>query len=117
MERGDATIVVESTLPEHECSETKPLLYQHSSKHDSKEHNSETCFPRIKCQPVFIREKGPVMMIIWNTLIVTSLSVQGVYMLKKHIYPYKFLIGTVSAFTFPIIGWLADVKIGRYRIM
>ena len=119
MDRSDMNVEVESILSEHECNEKQMLLHQNCSKQDkAKEHNFRTRFLKIKYRPVFIREIGTVVLIICNTLIATSLCVQGVYMMNKYIYhSNEYLMGAVLIFIFPIIDWFADVKIGRYRVM
>ena len=62
-----------------------------------------------------LRNKGAIMILVW-----TFLAVSTYYYLDKatNILPYVERIGKYAfGFTLPLAGWLADVYIGRYKVI
>ena len=99
------------------CSETQPLLHQHCRKleHQPKPRNAKCHSRKTNCRIILVRGKGPIIFIIWNALMALSTCIQVVYMMERSVC--QILLGFIAILCFPVIGWLADVKVGRYRIM
>ena len=104
---------------ESKCSETKPLVHHHvSMKEYPKRKLSKKCFPNgYKYRLILINSKKPIIFIVWNALLAVTMSFQAWYVLMIAKDFNQMLAGAISVFFFPIIGWLADVKLGRYTIM
>ena len=98
-------------------NETKPLLHHHIGiKKNPKQKQSKRCFPSgKKYRLIAIKDKGPIVFIAWNALLSVTLSFQLLYAVGEGFN--QMLSRAISISFFPIIGWLADVKVGRYTIM
>ena len=57
------------------------------------------------------KSKGATLLIIWNTLVMNLLY----YLLKQTSLQGVHFIALL--FTLPIAGWLADVYLGRYKVI
>ena len=63
-----------------------------------------------------LRNKGAVMLLIWNFLIMTMFHMFKQNNVSTGTYTLEFIIQLVAVgLTLPIAGWLADVRFGRYK--
>ena len=61
-----------------------------------------------------LRNKGAIIILLWNFLAISTYN----YLEKATNVPYEKHIGTVAlGCTLPLAGWLADVYIGRYKVI
>ena len=62
----------------------------------------------------FSKGKEPAFFIAWHSLFMVTICLQVLYMIGEGFS--QMLSGAMSLLFFPVIGWLADVKFGRYPI-
>ena len=80
------------------------------------------CKPTYK--PRLLRNKGAILLLLWNILVFSAFAYLGgvtksssllKYQATLHQY-HSLLLGLLALFC-PLLGWLTDVYIGRYRII
>ena len=99
-----------------EDNETSPLLGQ--MDHQLQNHNI-SCWTLCKAQCLHyrfqnIREKGAVLMIVWNAFFAASLLSVGTDLTYGR---NEQIVICSLTLIYPVVGWLADCWIGRYRIL
>ena len=81
-------------------------------------HSEEKVEQRVCCKPSYrirkLRNKGAIMILIWNFLATSTYYYLG----KAANLPHAIHVGKYAfVFTIPLAGWLADVYIGRYKVI
>ena len=70
---------------------------------------------QICCTPTYkprrVKNKGAILVLVWNYLIVSVWNSLNLYDFGGCVYLLA------CGFTLPLAGWLADVRIGRYRVI
>ena len=84
-----------------------------SSPITTKERLQLCCKPTYK--PRRVKNKGAILVLVWNHLIMSVF-----YYLKwnTNVNGYEAIVWVATfSFTLPIAGWLADARIGRYKVI
>lgn len=74
---------------------------------------------RVSYQPRRVKNKGVILVLVWNFLVYNT----GLYMIKNILNRHKYsnlvisLILVCVGITLPVAGWLADVRFGRYKVI
>ena len=80
----------------------------------TKEQFQLCCKPTYK--PRRVKNKGAIFVLIWNYLIMNEFYLLSQY--PTHTSEYKMVIWQVAfGLTLPVAGWLADICIGRYKVI
>lgn len=102
-----------------EANETQPLLSNASAVIHFTADQKFCPFQWMMCRRYrlpLISEKGAILMVVWNVLFATALySLQIPVELYNKNYIW-FALGC-SGVAYPIIGWLSDSKVGKYKII
>ena len=97
-----------------ESLSTNDNVNPHSDEITRKEYLQACC--RLKYQPRRLKNKGAILLLVWNFLAVFATKV--VLMELSRIVRAKFaaiLVQCVIGLMLPIAGWLADIRFGRYK--
>ena len=80
----------------------------------TKEH-LKTC-----CKPVYhprrFKSKGSLLILVWSFLCIDVNRLLGHYIAIDENYSHKVWFSTIGI-TQLIVGWLADTRIGRYKVV
>ena len=67
------------------------------------------------CRPTYrirkIKNKGAILILVWNFLVISVFYYLSIYHPTWHLYSITW------GLTLPIAGWLADVYLGRYKVI
>ena len=100
-----------------EDSETLPLLLGQMD-HQHQKHNtfcgSLSNVRGLNYRFLNVKEKGATLMIVWNVFFVISLLATASNL--DYGTPRQILVCSLTLL-YPVVGWLADCWIGRYRIL
>ena len=98
-------------LGSHESLQTVSLL-----DHDVQQKEQNKCCSWFKMptyKPRRIKNKGAILVLMWNYLIMSE------FYLLMHYNEIKYdrVWQLVGGFTLPVAGWLADIYVGRYKLL
>ena len=70
---------------------------------------------KLCCRPTYrirkIKNKGAILILVWNFLVISVFYYLSIY------HPFRHLYSITWGLTLPIAGWLADVYLGRYKVI
>ena len=73
---------------------------------------------KTRCKPVYhprrVKNKGALLVLVWNFLIMSEFYLLNDYLNRGYTKKAWFIILGISLF---IAGWLADTRIGRYKVV
>ena len=103
-----------------------PRLYSHAAHHLSTQHrtlvsNMITVKERLKLclmptyRPRMVRNKGAILVLVFNFLVMNALALLLIYWSYNNNGIIASVIG--MSLIVPIAGWLADVRIGRFKLI
>ena len=90
------------------------------------DQEATTSIPSCNCGPGYrpriVRSKGAVLVIVWSLLTwachFASLKVDSSVISKfMGVFNFGIVTGVVEAVLYVFAGWLADVYVGRYKVM
>ncbi len=95
-----------------------------STNSSSKDHTKPVMRKRCKYQVRWFYSKGAFLVLLWTTLISATLwsyiTNLGQKFLKKsygeHWYIVLIPLSSLTFIVIPLLGWLADAKLGNYRV-
>ena len=97
---------MEGTLHNQESLQTIPLL-----DHSVQQNN---CWAwKLTYKPRRIKNKRAILALVWNYLIMSEFYLLMCYNEIK----YSKVWQLVGGFTLPVAGWLADIYLGRYKLL
>ena len=92
-------------------SEVTSLL----SKLEQNQSSRNCCSPRVKYRLPVITEKGAIVLIVCNVLILIAIFAQ---MQRNYLMTSEYLaFGVMVVIVFPIAGILADTFVGRFKVI
>ena len=95
-----------------------------STNSSSKDHTKPVMRKRCKYQVRWFYSKGAVLILLWTTLLSATfwsyITNLGQKFLKEsygeHLYVVLIALSSLTLFVIPLLGWLADAKLGNYRV-
>ena len=98
-----------------ESLSTSNTVDPHFDEITTKEYLKACC--KLKYRPRRLKNKGAILLLIWNLLVMFASKVVIVEVLKiVHGNLAATLVLGVTGLMLPIAGWLADVHFGRYKL-
>ena len=71
------------------------------------------------CRPTYrirkLKNKGAILILIWNVLVISVFYYLSIY--NRMFHPTWHMYSITWGLTLPIAGWLADVCLGRYKVI
>ena len=86
----------------------------------SRDQKAPTSIQPCHCRARRVRSKGAVLVVVWSLLTwACSTASMNIDVISKSMGVYNFGIvaGVVTAVLYVFAGWLADVYVGRYKVM
>ena len=80
------------------------------------QENLQQCCGRVTYKPRYLKNKGAILVLIWNYLIMNLLSLHIDRSSESGTVVYMYYMLSFGL-TVPLAGWLADAHIGRYRVI
>ena len=83
--------------------------------------NGPSAGDRLKmcCRPTYrirkIKNKGAILILVWNVLVISVFCYLSIY--NRMFHPTWHMYSIIWGLTLPIAGWLADVYLGRYKVI
>ena len=95
-----------------------------STNSSSKDHTKPVMKKRCKYQVRWFYSKGAVLILLWTTLLSATfwsyITNLGQKFLKEsygeHLYVVLIALSSLTLFVIPLLGWLADAKLGNYKV-
>ncbi len=95
-----------------------------STNISSRDHTKPVMGKRCKYQVRWFYSKGAFLILLWTTLLSATfwsyITNLGQKFLKEsygeHLYVVLIALSVLTLFVIPLLGWLADAKLGNYRV-
>ena len=80
------------------------------------QENLQQCCCRVTYKPRYLKNKGAILVLIWNYLIMNLLSLHIDRSNESGTVVYMYYMLSFGL-TVPLAGWLEDARIGQYRVI